>query len=147
MHEPGASCTVEGCERPRLARGVCSKHYHRLSRYGDPLLGGRQEAVGWRTPDGYRKVYDKDAGRDVLEHRKIMELHLGRALLPEESVHHVNGVRDDNRLENLEMWSSSHPKGQRVADKLEWAREILSLYERKNNQPEEAPCSTSHSSQ
>ncbi len=57
-----------------------------------------------------------------------MEGSIGRELLPEENVHHLNGVRDDNRLENLELWSSSQPSGQRVADKVAWAENLLRLY-------------------
>ena len=64
----------------------------------------------------------------IPEHRFVMQRHIGRMLRPEETVHHKNGNRLDNRLENLELWSSTHPKGQRVADLVEWAREILDLY-------------------
>ena len=63
------------------------------------------------------------------EHRVVMERHLGRQLVKGEMVHHVNGDRWDNRVENLELCAHFQPPGQRIRDKLAWAREILARYE------------------
>lgn len=67
-------------------------------------------------------------GSWVLEHRYLMEQKIGRPLTSEETVHHKNGIRDDNRLDNLELWCSRHPKGQRVEDLISFAEEILKIY-------------------
>lgn len=64
----------------------------------------------------------------VFEHILVMEEILGRYLLPGESVHHRNGVRDDNRPQNLELWTRPQPTGIRVSDAVAWARHILELY-------------------
>ncbi|WP_209446402.1 HNH endonuclease [Streptomyces sp. MZ04] len=55
-------------------------------------------------------------GRIIAEHRVVMEREIGRPLERGETVHHINGVRDDNRPENLEIWYSPQPYGQRVED-------------------------------
>jgi len=73
-------------------------------------------------------VYRTVAGVRIAEHRYVMQQHLGRPLWPDESVHHLNGVRTDNRLENLELWSRSQPSGQRLVDKLAWAEKLLARY-------------------
>lgn len=82
---------------------------------------------GHTDKNGYKVSGNNKHGSRLL-HRRIMEDSLGRELTPQETVHHINGVRNDNRPENLELWSSKHCKGQRVKDKVNFALEILELY-------------------
>ena len=131
-----AECQHAGCGRLARSRGLCNAHYRRLINGLDmdaPLRAERSvfHATGeWHLDkDGYRVRSTGRAGATKeREHRVVMEEHLGRKLLPGENVHHINGIRDDNRLENLELWSSSQPSGQRVEDKTAWAMAWLSHY-------------------
>ena len=64
----------------------------------------------------------------VAEHRIIMEECMKRYLRPEETVHHKNGIKGDNRPDNLELRIGNHGKHQSVADLVTWAQEILARY-------------------
>lgn len=64
----------------------------------------------------------------MFEHVFVMSEYLKRPLAKHENVHHKNGLRYDNRIENLELWSSSQPSGQRVEDKIQWCMEFLDQY-------------------
>ena len=77
--------------------------------------------------DGYCDI-KVDERRWMKQHRYVMEQYLGRALLPGEEVHHRNGDRTDNRIENLELWSTARPSDGRAVDKLAWAQELIRDY-------------------
>jgi hypothetical protein len=127
-------CSIEGCETIAQARNYCGKHYARWLRYGDPHAVKLPIRTGkpYRRPDGYVYIYWPEhpnaSSKSVGQHTVVMTEYLGRPLHKGETVHHKNGVRDDNRLENLELWVRSHPPGQRVSELIGWAHELLERY-------------------
>lgn len=99
----------------------------RASRLRVGSLSSRWKGGKTKTDRGYIRMNEKKYER-MLEHQVVMEKHIGRKLLPEETIHHKNGIRDDNRIDNLELWTSRHPPGQRVDDLVAFALEILQQY-------------------
>lgn len=130
-------CSVGECERGVHSRGWCRAHYARWLASGDvreedPI---RVFAGDGHVSHGYFRVAVAPDERWLvggatvaMEHRLVMARLLGRPLRADESVHHRNGDRTCNAPDNLELWSPYQPSGQRVADKVAWAREILRRY-------------------
>jgi hypothetical protein len=107
-HTKSCGCYNKDIIKKRLARGPTHPAW----------LGGEYKA----KDTGYVRIRnpnrsDADKREYVQKHVFIMSEFLGRLLVKGESVHHKNGIRDDNRLENLELWVHGHPYGQRAEDR------------------------------
>lgn len=118
-------CRVVGCMRRYGSGGYCQMHKIRVDKYGDPgpVYAYPPKVLG---PEEY--VFVTVNSIRVMEHRYVMSQMIGRPLMGKENVHHLNGDKHDNRPENLELWSSDQPPGQRVDDKVKFAVELLTQY-------------------
>ncbi len=124
-----------GRKRDRLKHNEEEKERYRkkFNIKSDQDLKVKPRGCGTITIHGYRQITKKEhpnANRagTMFEHVFVMSNFLKRPLVKGENVHHINGIRHDNRIENLELWSTSQPPGQRVNDKLKWCKEFLEQY-------------------
>jgi hypothetical protein len=114
------------------AKGAYKRYIHGHHRQGKKFpTGKRPHNYGgglWQDKNTGRWSITCRDGTHLLYYRAVMEAQLGRPLRRDEVVHHVNGDPTDDRLENLELWTTRHPPGGRVEQHLAWAKEILGRY-------------------
>lgn len=112
------TCGEMACEyhdRCRRPRSFDKKYSYRYSRRGYICI---------KVPEHP----NSDSWGFLAEHTFVMSERLGRPMWSGEAVHHKNGIKHDNRIENLELWTISHPKGQRVSDMVDFCVHYLKEY-------------------
>lgn len=107
--------------------------YSRKKKGTDLNAPKRIKRGRWKTVQGYIMLWkpdnpNSDINGCIREHTFVMSEKLGRPLKPKENVHHINGIKDDNRIENLELWHKGQCSGQRLKEKLYWCKEFLLEY-------------------
>lgn len=124
MCQCGCEQRTERSKRSYVGRGVPKGEYFRFvfghgGKKGRPSKGPRINGYGYI--EILNKSHPHCNGKGyVLEHRLVMEKKLGRFLEPEERVHHINGIRTDNRVRNLVVLTRSKHAKIHVNGLLEW---------------------------
>jgi len=128
-NSPQICPTCNGGKRSKWP--TCSKCIEPATSPNELILTGtrKENARGYIVLSIYNHPSRASRNGQIFEHRYIMEQHLGRFLQEGENVHHINCVKNDNRIDNLELWVSNQPAGSRAKDLLQWARSIVDRYE------------------
>lgn len=105
-------CSFSGCGRKHYGYGLCKAHYGQMRGSGELRPIGAYFCGYSYDPDGYKLIYypahpHANAAGYVREHRLVMERKIGRYLVPEEIVHHLNGNRSDNDPSNLSLYENN----------------------------------------
>ena len=114
-------CNKDFKSYPSRNRLHCSRRCGNLNKNGTYKKGhpwfGKLRTEKRIMSHGYIETYApnhpfKSSRNSVLEHRLVMEKHIGRFLKKEEVVHHINNLKHDNRIENLQLFlnQSDHMK-------------------------------------
>jgi hypothetical protein len=133
MKQADRPCGLDGCDLRQVSHGLCQMHAKRWRKHGENFDRSPLRKIQRRNGEWYVNAsgyYTRNFnGKSELQHRVVMAQYLGRPLAKHENVHHRNGVRTDNRIENLELWVTMQPTGQRPEELVAWAKEIIAAYE------------------